>query len=208
MEENKPKALDIIRLIIAIILICIGVLAVFYTVAGTIGMFTSADEEDTISGLVYLYIIPIFVIGIVFAFVGVKWIKKYNMNKNIPLIERKTDIATPIVISILAIFFLSYASVPLVVYYVFDFIEAIMKNNLVNKSKINNTSNNSITSSSVYVNSTSNTNNMQSENNVSESSNIDNGKHYCKNCGHEVDYRYARFCEYCGSEIEYKREDR
>lgn len=206
MEKKKPRALDIIRLIIAIIFVCIGILAVFYIVAGTVGMFTSADEEDTISGLVFLFIIPIFVIGIVFVFIGVRWIKKYNRNKNIPLIERKTDIATPLIISALAIFFLGYVGVPLVVYYVFDLIEAIMKNNLINKAKVNNTPNNPTTNPQVDENSTVNTNNMQVENNVSNLSNND-GKHYCKHCGHEVDYRYARFCEYCGKEIEYKSDN-
>lgn len=205
MEEKKPKGLDITRLIIAIIVILIGVMAVFYTIAGTVGMFESANEEDTMSGLVFLFIIPIFIMGIAFACIGVRWIKKYNKIKNIPLIDRKTDIVTPIGVSIVAIFFLGYTSVPLVVYYVFDLIEAIMKNNMVKKAKVNNTPNNITTKPQVDESSTANTNSVQVENNISNSSNSNNLKHYCKHCGHEVDYRYARFCEYCGNEIEYNK---
>ena len=79
--------------------------------------------------------------------------------------------------------FLTYASIPLVIYWVFDLIEAIKRNKLAEKIKGTK---------------------LEPQFKTNETNPISD-KHYCKYCGGEIDYKYARFCEHCGAEIEYRK---
>ena len=133
MEQKKPRVLDISRLIVALLVTIAGVLFVVSIVSGTIDLFNGTGEDDTISGLIFIFLIPIFIIGLVFASIGIRWIAKYAKIKNKPLIERNTSIIMPIIVGVVAGIFLQLLSLPIIVYCVMDLIEAIMKNNLKKK---------------------------------------------------------------------------
>ena len=182
MEDKKPRVLDILRLIVAI-LTFVGALLVGITLLlGIYGLFTD-NHEDGFSGLVFLIIIPLLIGVFVYAIISIKWIKKYSKVKNTPLIQRTITTGESIVKIVIAIFFLSYACVPLVIYWLFDLIEAIKRENLAKKIRESNS---------------------EPQFKTNETNPISD-KHYCKYCGKEVDYRYARFCEHCGAEIEYRK---
>lgn len=181
MEDKKPRVLDILRLIIAIIVL-VGSLYVGVSLVLAINNVFN-DVEDGFSGLIFLIIFPLFLAVFVYAIIGVKWISKYNKTKKIPLIQRTINIAEPIVKGVLAGIFLTYWAIPLIIYWVFDLIEAIMRKKLAEK--IRGTK-------------------PEPEFKTNETHPIDDPNR-CKYCGKEVDYRYARFCEYCGKEIEYRK---
>ena len=181
MEDKKPRVLDILRLIIAI-LVLIGSVVVGLSLAWAVNDLFN-DAEDGFSGLIFLFIFPLFIGAFVYAIIGIGWIKKYNKNKNIPLIQRRTTIAEPIIKSVISAIFLTYASIPLIIYWVFDLIEAIKRNKLAEKIK-----------------------GTKSEPQFkTNETNPISDKHYCKYCGGEIDCKYARFCEHCGAEIEYRK---
>jgi len=81
-------------------------------------------------------------------------------------------------------FFIAYTfALPLILYWSLDLIEAIMRKKYKEKLKESNS---------------------QPEFKTNETNPISD-KHFCKHCGKEVDYRYARFCEHCGAEIEFRK---
>jgi len=181
MTDKKPRVLDILRLIVAIIVLVGSIYVGISLVLAINGVFN--DAEDGFSGLIFLIIFPLFIALFAYAIIGINWIKKYNKNKNIPLIKRTTNISEPIVKGIVAGIFLMYWAVPLIIYWIFDLIEAIMRKNLAEKLQATK---------------------PEPEFRTNETHPITD-KQYCKNCGHKVDYKYARFCEYCGTEIEYRK---
>ncbi len=180
MEDKKPRVLDILRLIIAIIVL-VGSLYVGISLVLAINNVFN-DAEDGFSGLIFLIIFPLFLAVFVYAIIGINWIKKYNKNKNIPLIQRTTNIGEPIVKGVVAGIFLTYWAIPLIIYWALDLIEAIMRKNLTEKIK----------------------GNPEPQFKTNENNPISD-KHYCKYCGNVVDYKYARFCEHCGAEIEFRK---
>ncbi|MBQ7797540.1 MAG: hypothetical protein IJ458_04255 [Clostridia bacterium] len=182
MEDKKPRALDIARLIIAIITLIGALIVGIYLFLSVYQLFIY-DGEDTISGLIFIFIIPLMIGAFVYSIISIKWIKKYNNVKTIPLSQRTTTTGECIVKIVLAIFFLSYLCIPFVIYWSLDLIEAVMHKQLAEKLK-------------------------QSKHEPQFKTNETNpisDKHYCKYCGKEVDYRYARFCEHCGAEIEFRK---
>ena len=181
MEDKKPRVLDVLRLIIAIIVL-VGSLYVGISLVLAINNVFN-DVEDGFSGLIFLIIFPLFLAVFAYAIIGVKWIKKYNKTKNKPLIERSVNIAEPIVKGVVAGIFLTYWAIPLIIYWVFDLIEAIMRKKLAKKIR----------------------GNKSEPDFKTRETNPIADKHYCKYCGKEVDYRYARFCEHCGAEIEFRK---
>ena len=88
MEDKKPRVLDILRLIIAIIVL-VGSLYVGISLVLAINSAFN-DVEDGFSGLIFLIIFPLFLAVFVYAIISINWIKKYNKTKNIPLIQRTT----------------------------------------------------------------------------------------------------------------------
>ena len=181
MEDKKPKVLDILRLVIAII-----VLAGSVYVGISLGLAINSafnDAEDGFSGLIFLIIFPLFLAVFVYAIIGLKWITKYNKTKKIPLIQRTNNIAETIVKCVIAGIFLKYWAIPLIVYWALDLIEAIMRKNLAKKIRETKS---------------------EPQFKTNETNPISD-KHYCKYCGGEIDYKYARFCEHCGAEIEYRK---
>lgn len=181
MEDKKPRVLDILRLIIAIIVL-LGSLYVGISLVLAINNVFN-DAEDGFSGLIFLIIFPLFLAVFVYAIIGVNWIKKYNKTKNIPLIQRTTNIVETIVKGVVAGIFLTYLAIPLILYWVLDLVEAIKRKNLAEKLRGNK---------------------PEPQFKTNETNPISD-KHYCKYCGKEVDYRYARFCEHCGAEIEFRK---
>jgi len=181
MQDKKPRVLDILRLIIAIIVL-VGSLFVGVSLVLAINNVFN-DAEDGFSGLIFLIIFPLFLAVFVYIIIGINWIKKYNKTKNIPLIQRRPTVAMPIIKGVVSALFLREACIPLVVYWVFDLIEAIMQNHLIKKIQANK---------------------PEPEFRTNETHPIDN-LNRCKYCGKEVDYRYARFCEHCGAEIEFRK---
>ena len=61
MEDKKPRVLDILRLIIAI-LVLVGSVAVGFSLAWAVNALFN-DAEDGFSGLIFLFIFPLFIIG-------------------------------------------------------------------------------------------------------------------------------------------------
>jgi hypothetical protein len=182
MEDKKPKVLDILRLIIAILTFAGAVLVGISLFIAVYDIFTT-NHEDGFSGLIFIFIIPLMVGTIVYSIVGLKWIKKYNKIKNIPLIQRSVGVGESIVKIVVVGFFIGYLCIPFVVYWLFDLIEAIMRKKLAEK--IRETK-------------------PEPEFKTNETHTIDDPNR-CKYCGKEVDYRYARFCEHCGAEIEFRK---
>ena len=181
MEDKKPRVLDILRLIIAIIVLAGSVYVGISLWLAINSVFN--DAEDGFSGLFFLVIFPFFLAVFVYVIIGINWIKKYNKTKNVPLIERSINIAEPIVKGVIAGMFLTYWAIPLIVYWGLDLIEAIMRKKLAEKLKVSK---------------------PEPEFKTNETHPIDD-PNCCKYCGKEVDYRYARFCEHCGAEIEYRK---
>ena len=182
MEDKKPKVLDILRLVIGILTFAGALLVGVYLFAGLYSLFTD-NHEDGFSGLIFIILIPYMIGAFAYSIIGFKWIKKYNKIKNTPLIERTVGIGESIVKIILAGFFMSYLSIPFIVYWGLDLIEAIMRKKLAEKIRVTK---------------------PEPEFKTNETHPIDDPNR-CKYCGKEVDYRYARFCEYCGKEIEYRK---
>ena len=178
MEDKQPKVLDILRLIVAVLtLICSLVVAVSLWLA-----IRKLISKDDIGGLVIILLIPLFIGVIVYFIISIKWIKKYNKVKRMTLLERNTNVGETIIKIIISIAVLTYTCIPLAVYWGLDLIEAIKRNNFKKKWDAL----------------------PKPEFKTNETHPITDNKH-CKNCGKEVDYRYARFCEHCGTEIEFRK---
>ena len=182
MEDRKPRALDVLRLIIAILTLLCALFVGLVMCWVAYDLFTY-DGEDTISGLVLLFAIPVMIGVFAYSIVAVKWIKKYNKNKDIPLIKRTVEPGECVVKIILAIFFLSYICIPFAVYWTMDLIEAIKRKKLCAKLKAKN---------------------IEVQYKTNETHPI-NEPNKCSHCGAVVDERYARFCENCGAEIQYRK---
>ncbi|MBQ3502706.1 MAG: zinc ribbon domain-containing protein [Clostridia bacterium] len=181
MEDKKPIVLDVLRLIVAILT---AVASLFVAIVFVLALKELLnDTEDGFSGLIFLVMAPIIVGAVVYFVTGIKWIRKYFKTKNTPLVQRKTNASIEIVKVVLAMFFLSYYCVPLVVYWGLNIIEAVRKSNLIKKIKAQN-------SEPKYI--------------TNETHPIDE-PNKCKYCGADVDERYARFCQHCGAEIEYRK---
>jgi uncharacterized membrane protein len=177
MKDKKPKVLDIFRLIIAILILVVAILVMVSLCIAVREMFT---DDEGMSGLVFLFIIPVFIGAVVYAIVGIMWIRKYFKVKNKVLSERKASTAEPIIKSIIAGIFLKYISIPFIVYWIFDLIEGI---------KYSNWAKNKVDGPEFKTNET---HPISSENK-------------CQYCGMTVDYKYAKFCEHCGAEIEFRK---
>lgn len=182
MEDKKPKVLDILRLIIGILTLAGALLVGIYLFIEVYNLFTT-NHEDGFSGLVFIIIIPLMIGSFAYSIVGIKWIKKYNKTKSLPLIQRTSTTGESIVKIAISIFFLSYLCIPFVAYWMLDLIEAIMRKNFAEKIKATKS---------------------EPQFKTNETHPISD-KHYCRHCGNVVDYRYARFCEYCGKEIEFRK---
>lgn len=181
MEDKKPRVLDILRLVVAIIVLAGSVYVGISLWLAINSAFN--DTEDGFSGLIFLIIFPLFLAVFAYTIIGINWIKKYNKTKNIPLIQRSINITVPIVKGVVTGIFLKYWAIPLIVYWALDLIEAIMRKNLAEKIKGNK---------------------PEPDFRTNETHPIDN-LNRCKYCGKEVDYKYARFCEHCGAEIEFRK---
>ena len=177
MKDKRPKVLDIFRFIIAILVLVVAIIVMVSLCIAVRNLF--ADDEG-FSGLIFIFIIPLFIGALVYVIIGIIWIRKYFKIKNKVLSERKSSIAKPIVKSIIAVIILSYVAIPLIVYWIFDLIEGFKYANWT-KSKVN---------SPEFR--TNETHPITSENK-------------CQYCGMRVDYKYARFCEHCGAEIEFRK---
>jgi len=182
MEDKKPRILDILRLIVGLLTFAGALFVGGFLFLWFYGLFTGA-YEDAFSGLVFIFIIPLIVGTFAYSAMALKWIKRYGKNKNIPLIQRTTKIGESVVKIVVVGVLLNYLSIPFVIYWGLDLIEAIMRKNLAERIK------NSNPEPTFKTNQT----------------NPIGDKHYCRNCGSVVDYRYSRFCEYCGAEIEYRK---
>lgn len=182
MEDKKPKVLDILRLIVGILTFAGAVLVGISMCISVYDLFTY-DGEDSISGLILIFIIPLMICAFAYSIIGMKWIKKYGKTKNMPLIQRTVSVGECVVKIVLTGIFFTYWAIPLIVYWGLDLIEAIMRKNLAEKLKVSK---------------------PEPEFKTNETHPIDDPNR-CKYCGKEVDYRYARFCEHCGAEIEYRK---
>lgn len=182
MESKKPRVLDFLRLIIAILTFVGALIVAIYMVLAICWLFSS-DNEDGFSGLIFIGLIPLIIGALVYAIIGFKWIKKYNKTKNIPLIQRSVGLGECIIKMVISVLFLTYLAIPFVLYWALDLIEVLMRKNLAEKMLKSE---------------------PKSEFRTNETHPIE-GANRCKYCGKEVDYRYARFCEHCGAEIEYRK---
>ena len=188
MEGYKSKVLDKAKLVIAIIMLSIGILSAVYAVIYTIMFNFWMNGGEEVSGLAFIFIIPMFVFGIIYIFIAIRGIKHYKKYKNVPLIERETDkkfsIAMIALNAILScgVYTIIYTAL-IIVYYILSLIEAIKKDNL--KKYLNNNQSSNI----------SNLSDNQSMHNYSDT------KNYCKYCGNKIDDKDSKFCAYCGNQI-------
>ena len=182
MADKKPKVLDILRLIVAIITLVGALVVGIYLFISIYRLFTY-DGEESISGLVLIFLMP-FVIGAFgYGIIALKWIKKYKKIVNTPLIQRTNTIGECVVKIILWLLFLKYFAIPFVVYWGLDLIEAIERKSLSKKL---------------------NAQTIKPEYKTNETHPIDE-VHKCEYCGAEVKEQYAKFCEHCGAEIKYRK---
>lgn len=193
MENSRPKGLDTIRLVIAYILAILGsvVLGILLWVILFAWIGASDGEDGATIALIFtiIVIIPATLIALVYPIFGFIHVKKCKKNKDIPLIDRKTSIPLTI-LKMLVSLVLLYGSIPLLIYFLCDLIEAIKRNSLLKQG---------VGSNQIKFKTES-----QIEQSTDPLANPDS-KHFCIYCGNEITSRYAKFCEHCGKEIEFRR---
>ena len=178
MKDKIPKILDVLRFIIAILTLIASILVIITLVVAVRNLFT---DDDGMSGLIFLFIIPLFVMSVAYLIITTHWIRKYFKIKNIPLSKRKTSIVNPIIKSLILGFILTYLAIPLVLYWLVDLMEGI---------KYSNWSKRLVENMPDFK-----TNETNPVTNINK----------CKYCGGVIEYKYASFCEHCGAETEYKK---
>lgn len=155
-------------------------------------MLSAGDKEDgaTVALIFFLVIIlPVALVCLVYPIFGFMHIKKCENNKDVPLIDRDTSIPLTI-LKMLVSLVLLYGSIPLLIYFLCDLIEAIKRNSLLKQG--------------VATNQIKFKTESPIEQSADPLANPD-VKHFCMYCGKPITSRYAKFCEHCGKEIEFRR---
>ena len=187
MNTKKTKFLDITRFIIALLVL----VATLLVLAWSLYIIVSAQigKGNGLEGLIVIIAVPLMIVAFIYIFFGIVWIVKYNTNKHILLTERKFDIIM-FILAIIAGIFLRWASIPLIVYYVLDLTELIVKKSAIKKT--------AQTNEILYNTVKANSEELQNQS-LDEQYNAGN-KSYCPNCGAEINAN-SNICKYCGKSI-------
>lgn len=125
--QEKPKALDIIRLVMSILAIIWAIVLGWFV----LDYFYSLIKGDDIGTMFLIFLMPIFlllgVMLIINAIMGIFGVKKYFKNRNISLAERNVGVGRIVLKIIVAIL---GASLPLLIAYICDIVEASKKKKL------------------------------------------------------------------------------
>ena len=171
--KSSTKTLDAIRYVLAIFMAVTGSIMLVLGIMWTAQAF-GADYEDGFSGLVFLFIIPAIIYGIVYICLAIKGIRKNINNRDVLLIDRRTSSIGTIIKGAISVFILTAFCLPVVIYYLCDLREADKKR---------------IALKAIETNSQSS---PKMENVVAGS--------LCWECGKAIDAD-AKFCKHCGKEI-------
>jgi len=125
MNNKNRKGLDIIRNVLSIIMLVLGIVLCVWAIGGT---FQTLSEDEA-SGLAFLFIIPGLIYGIALCVLGCIGIIKHYKHKNNENYVKRINVTITIVKMILSLVVLTIFSIPLIVYYICDLIEAKMISN-------------------------------------------------------------------------------
>ena len=171
--KSSTKILDSIRYVLAIFMVVAGGIMLALGIMWTVQAF-GADDEDGFSGLVFLFIIPAIIYGIIYICLGIKGVRKHINNRDVLLIDRKTSSIATLIKGAISVLILTVFCLPVVIYYLCDLREADKKR---------------IALKAIETNSQS----------APKAENAAAGN-FCSECGKAIDAD-AKFCKHCGKRV-------